>query len=75
MEENNRSRERANAHPIARRFWSEINKVRWTPTTGGFIIGNDEYNRDSESVGGGGNYITQAYGPLGKRQLERTDAA
>lgn len=62
---NNRARDHAHRHPMAQAFFSELNKVSWTRGTGGEFVGNDEYNRDSQDVGGGGNYKTGGYGPLG----------
>jgi len=40
--------------------------VEWTRGSGGTIIGNDEYNQDSDAVGGGGNYVCYEFGPRKK---------
>jgi hypothetical protein len=66
VQENNHAIERAHSHPIAKALFGLLNKVNWTRGTGGTIVGNDEYNQDSDYAGGGGNYITMSFGPLGK---------
>lgn len=62
--ENNRSVDRARAHPVACKLFSMLDKL--TPKEwgrgGGEIIGNDEYNRDNTDEGGGGNYVAFSYG-------------
>ncbi len=63
VEENNRAVEHARSHPIAKKLFSLLNLVEWKRGSGGKIIGNDEYNRDSEYEGGGANYVTDNYGP------------
>lgn len=64
VHENNRACETARSHPLARTFFATLDSVRWTRGTGGEIIGNDEYNRESRAHGGGGNYWKNGYGPL-----------
>lgn len=68
--ENNHAREHADNTALARAFYSQIAKVKWTAGTGGVILGNDEYNRDAgyEDVGGGGSYVVAAYGYVGVRE-------
>lgn len=61
--ENNHSIDHAREHPIAKEFFRMLHKINWVRGTGGKIVGNDEYNRDSGYEGGGANYITQQFGP------------
>lgn len=72
VSENNRACEHAREHWFAGELFSALGKITWTRGTGGKIIGNDEYNRDSEHEGGGGNYVTAEYS---KAAQERERAA
>jgi hypothetical protein len=67
VEENNHAKDRAHEHPVAKKLFNLLNGVKWTRGTGGTIVGNDEYNQDSDFVGGGGNYITMSFGPIGEQ--------
>ena len=67
--ENNHAVERAMAHPVARALFQALRRVEWTRGTGGTIVGNDEYNEDSRQEGGGANYVTKRFGPLGEDPL------
>lgn len=71
VEENNHACEDAHSHPIARLLFKELNAINWVRGTGGTIVGNDEYNRDSSYEGGGGNYVTCRFGPLGKSSYDK----
>lgn len=59
--------EEAHEHPMGARLFAELEKVEWTPGTGGEFLGNDEYNEESgrDYAGRGGSYQTFAFGPLG----------
>lgn len=59
--ENNRAVEHARKHPVARKMFGLLDRINWTRGSGGKIIGNDEYNRDADYDGGGGNYVTAEY--------------
>ena len=61
VSENNHACETARATPIARYFFQRLSQITWTRGSGGTIVGNDEYNRESEYEGGGGNYTTASY--------------
>lgn len=66
--ENNHAVDTARESVVGQAFFDRLNKVRWTHGTGGVISGNDEYNRDDDNIGGGGNYCTGSYGYLGAEQ-------
>lgn len=61
--ENNHACERAHEDTVVAHFFSMLHRVIWVRGTGGEIVGNDEYNRDSGLAGGGGNYVNYAFGP------------
>lgn len=50
-------------HPIAVAFFDALKRVNWTRGSGGKIVGNNEYNRESRYEGGGSNYVVDEYGP------------
>lgn len=66
VSENNHAVDHARDSVLATIFFAALDKVTWTRDTGGSIVGNDEYNREADYVGGGGNYITATYGPRGE---------
>lgn len=58
--------EAARESALGRVFFEGLDRVRWTRDTGGFGVGNSEYNEDSFEPGGGANYTTFTYGPRGE---------
>lgn len=71
--ENNRSVDRAREHWFAGEFFKALGKIEWTVRSGGQIVGNDEYNRDSREGGAGGNYVVATYSK--KQQKAEREAA
>lgn len=65
VQEGSNAVERARSHPMADNFFQALDKVAWTRGTGGVFTGNDEYSRDDAHEGGGANYVTTAFGPVG----------
>lgn len=70
--ENNRAVEHARESWLGVVFFGFLGSVRWTRGSGseGFV-GNNEYNRESMADGGGGNFVTERFGPLGEVALGR----
>lgn len=64
--ENNHAVERARAHPIGRLFFSVLGNVKWSRGSGGTLTSNDEYTKDNSEEGGGANYVTARFGPMGE---------
>lgn len=64
--ENNHACDTARSHPVGVAFFHALQGITWTRGSGGKIVGNNEYNRDSAYEGGGGNLVTGRYGPLGE---------
>lgn len=62
VSENNRACDRAHEWWFAKELFKALGQVKWTRNSGGSIIGNDEYNRDSYEMGGGANYVKQSFG-------------
>jgi hypothetical protein len=59
--ENNHACDNAHEQPLAKLFFRKLNNMNWTRGSGGKIIGNNEYNRDSEYEGGGGNLLKEEW--------------
>lgn len=66
VSENNHAREWCHNHTYAKALFRLLGTVKWTRGTGGTIVGNDEYNQDSDYEGGGGNYVTMSFGKENK---------
>lgn len=57
--EDNHACERARSHWFAKVLFEALGKTTWTPSSGGKIVGNNDYNRYSESRN---DYVTAEYG-------------
>lgn len=73
--ENNHACERASGHPLAYALFRFLDRVQWTSRSGGQIVGNNEYNRDNDSAGGGGNYVAREYKKQTPNQLSPRDGS
>lgn len=71
VDDNNHAVEGAREGPTGKALFAHLNQVTWTRGSGGYGIGNDEYN-DGDGIGGGGNYLTFHYGPLARKQIMET---
>ncbi|MAG25949.1 hypothetical protein CMI47_10260 [Candidatus Pacearchaeota archaeon] len=71
VSENNHAVERAHEHPMAGVLFEALENVEWKRKSGGTIVKNDEYHRESYEEDGGGNYATHRYGPLGGEKTGR----
>ena len=71
VEENNRACDHARQEPLAILLFTLLDKMEWTRGSGGKIVGNDEYSRDSREYGGGANYVKSEYGPERKSDSKR----
>jgi hypothetical protein len=71
VSDNNHSIERAHEHPVVVALFRALNAIKWTRATGGTIVGNDEYNQESREAGGGQNYISETFGPIGEEAQAR----
>lgn len=69
--DNNHACESARESVMGRAFFAALHRVKWTRGSGGSIVGNDEYNRDSRGEGGGGNYTKDRFGPESKAKPGR----
>lgn len=65
VRDNNHAVSSAHAGWLGETLFAQLEQVKWTRGTGGWFTGNDEYNQDTDWVGGGGNYVTTAWGPIG----------
>ena len=74
VRDNNHACERARASFIGRLFFKLLNKIEWTRGTGGKIIGNNEYSRDSYEEGGGGNTVNGEWGPREQKAQRAAEA-
>lgn len=71
VSENNHACDSARKHSLAKEMFRLLNRITWTRGSGGTIIGNDEYNRESDCAGGGGNYVKDEFSlAASKREKE-----
>lgn len=70
VSENNHAVDSSRDSYMGSAMFALLAKIEWTRGSGGTFIGNDEYNRDSECEGGGGNYVTATYAMKTKADLE-----
>lgn len=70
VSENNHACERARETYMGKLLFRTLQGITWTRNSGGALVGNDEYNRESDSAGGGGNYLKDRFGPLGDDEYE-----
>ncbi len=71
--ENNHACDYARSSHMARTLFRLLDGMAWSRGTGGYIVGNDEYNRENSpaEVGGGGNLLKMPYyGPVGKKEAQ-----
>lgn len=73
--ENNHASETARSSLMGQAFFRELDRISskngWTRGTGGEIVGNDEYNTESEYEGGGANYTVSSYRPSANANKRR----
>jgi hypothetical protein len=67
----NRAVDGAHETPLAKVFFAALDGLAWTRSTGGTLTGNDEHNEEATQAGGGANYTTATYGPLGDEAKAR----
>lgn len=71
--EGNQACDCARSSHMARTLFRLLDGMAWSRGTGGFIVGNDECNRNNSpaEVGAGGNLLRMPYyGPVGKKEAE-----
>lgn len=75
VHENNHACDHAKATVLGQTFYELMDKITWVRGTGGTIVGNNEYNRDSDSVGGGGNYVVATFSAEEQKRKREAEAA
>lgn len=71
VNENNHACDRARRHPMGGHLFRALAGIEWTRGSGGKIVGNDEYNSDADYAGGGGNYVTDEFGPEAQKRQRK----
>lgn len=69
--DNNHAVEHAHETWLGKALFAQLAKVKWTRGSGGYFVGNNEYNQDDSAPGGGGNYISESFGPAGEKAQSR----
>lgn len=67
--DNNHACETARDSYMGKKFFLLLDRITWIRGSGGNIVGNDEYNREAEYDGGGGNYVTSRFEPKKKSKV------
>ena len=68
--DNNHAVEHARAGWLGMLLFQLLRQMPWGRGSGGVIVGNDEYNQEQRESGGGANYISCWFGPLGMREAK-----
>jgi hypothetical protein len=69
VEENNHAVESAHKSWLGSFVMRKLRGIDWKRDSGGYFKGNDEYSREESEDGA--NYITNSFGPRGKKERER----
>lgn len=65
--DNNHAVDTAHQEWLGTALFDQLDRVQWTRGSGGYFVGNNENNADDCSPGGGGNYLTDTFGPAGDK--------
>lgn len=65
--DNNHAVDHARASWLGQALFAQLAHINWTRGSGGYFVGNNEYNQDTSAPGGGGNYLTDTFGPAGDK--------
>ena len=67
VSENNHACESARASFLGVTLFRLLNRIQWGRSSGGYIVGNNEYHQDNADLGGGENFLKDTFGPMGER--------
>lgn len=65
--DNNHAVDHARASWLGQALFAQLARINWTRGSGGYFVGNNEYNQGTSEPGGGGNYLTDTFGPAGDK--------